>query len=83
MWCRSAAWHGFSPSITRPLIHISCLLLFHDNSKFNLFLQAALQLTEAQKEQMMHIRVLFYGKLGALRRHRKKLLQQVRFFHLQ
>ncbi len=40
-------------------------------------LQAALQLTEAQQVKMMETRRLFYAKLGAIRRQRKKLLQQV------
>ncbi len=44
---------------------------------FSFFLQATLQLTEEQQEAMMHLRRLFYGKLGALRRHRQQLLQQV------
>lgn len=40
-------------------------------------LQASLQLTESQKIGMMQVRRLFYAKLGAIRRQRQKLLQQV------
>ena len=40
-------------------------------------LQAALQLTEAQQADLMLLRRLFYAKLGALRRERRALLQQV------
>ena len=40
-------------------------------------LQAALSLTEEQQVDLMLLRRLFYGKLGALRRERKTLLQQV------
>ncbi|DBA98702.1 TPA: hypothetical protein ACH3X1_014478 [Trebouxia sp. C0004] len=40
-------------------------------------LLAALELTEAQKGDIMHLRKLFYSKLGALSRHRKELQQQV------
>lgn len=40
-------------------------------------LQAALDLSERQQADLMLLRRLFYGKVGALRRERKALLQQV------
>ena len=40
-------------------------------------LQAALQLTEEQQVDLMLLRRFFYAKLGALRRERQALLQQV------
>ena len=39
--------------------------------------QTALQLTEAQQVDLMHLRRLFYARLGALARERKQLLQQL------
>lgn len=40
-------------------------------------MQAALKLSEEQQVDLMLLRRLFYAKLGALRRERKALLQQV------
>jgi len=40
-------------------------------------LQTRLHLTEAQRTDLMHLRRLFYAKMGALKRERKQLLQQV------
>ena len=37
-------------------------------------LQAALQLTEAQQVDLIHLRRLFYGRVGALARERRQLL---------
>ena len=42
-----------------------------------LVLQASLHLTEAQQVDMLHLRRLFYAKIGALRRERRQLVQQV------
>ena len=36
-----------------------------------------MHLTEAQQADMMHLRRLFYAKIGALRRERELLLQKV------
>lgn len=59
---------------------MSLYLLKSVKFPFSCFSQATLQLTEEQQEAMMHLRRLFYGKLGALKRHRQQLLQQVRAF---
>ena len=40
-------------------------------------LQAAMQYTEAQQQDIMLLRRLFYGKLGVLARQRKQCLQRV------
>ena len=40
-------------------------------------LQVALDLTEAQKQDILHLRNLFYGKLSALATRRRELLHQV------
>ena len=64
---------------------VRCALLDHLKVQFStmfsdgqsVFLQAALDLTEEQQADLMLLRRLFYGKLGALRRERKALLQQV------
>ncbi len=40
-------------------------------------LQTRLHLTEAQRTDLMHLRRLFYAKMGALKRERRQLLQQV------
>ena len=40
-------------------------------------LQTRLHLTEAQRTDLMHLRRLFYAKMGALKRERKQLLRQV------
>ena len=40
-------------------------------------LQASLHLAEAQQVDMIHLRRLFYAKIGALRRERSQLVQQV------
>ncbi|KAL0055425.1 hypothetical protein WJX82_000314 [Trebouxia sp. C0006] len=39
--------------------------------------ETRLHLTEAQRTDLMHLRRLFYAKMGALKRERKQLLQQV------
>ena len=44
-----------------------------------LALQAAMQLTEAQQEDLMLLRRLFYGKLGVLSRERKDCLKRMPF----
>ena len=43
----------------------------------NFMLQTRLHLTEGQRTDLMHLRRLFYAKMGALKRERKQLLQQV------
>ncbi len=43
----------------------------------NCMLQTRLHLTEAQRTDLMHLRRLFYAKMGALKRERRQLLQQV------
>ena len=40
-------------------------------------LQVSLDLTESQQRDVVHLRRLFYGKLGALARQRQQLLRQV------
>ena len=40
-------------------------------------LQAAMQFTEAQQQDLMLLRRLFYGKLGVLARERKECLRRV------
>ena len=42
-----------------------------------LVLQAAMQYTEAQQQDLMLLRRLFYGKLGVLARERKECLRRV------
>ena len=39
--------------------------------------QVAMKLTEAQEQDLLHLRRLFYGKLGQLARERAALLQQM------
>ena len=40
-------------------------------------MQAALQYTEAQEQDLLHLRRLFYGKLGQLARERAALLRKM------
>jgi len=40
-------------------------------------LQAILRFTDSQQQDMLHLRRLFYGKLGQLARERASILQQV------
>ncbi len=42
-------------------------------------LQAAMQFTEAQQQDLMLLRRLFYGKLGVLARERKECLKRMPF----
>lgn len=42
-------------------------------------LQTALRLTEAQRADMLHLRKLFYAKIGAIRRDRAGLWPKVPF----
>lgn len=49
----------------------ACLPLLHCPA------QAAIDLSEAQQLDLMHLRRIFYGRLGQLLRERKQLLSQV------
>ena len=46
-------------------------------SDCRMVLQAAMQYTEAQQQDLMLLRRLFYGKLGVLARERKECLRRV------
>ena len=53
------------------LHHTACLPLLRCPA------QAAIDLSEAQQLDLMHLRRIFYGRLGQLLRERKQLLSQV------
>lgn len=80
--------HGqnMSTSQHRPYAHhmdtvdLVCLVLVAQFDFANINrspLQTTKNLTDAQVQDLLHLRRMFYGRLGQLMRHRKQLLSQV------
>jgi len=73
---QSAVCFGITPEHTKaaqPLQFMQSVTILH----CNWMVQAALRLTDAQQADMLHLRKLFYAKIGGVRRERAGLWPKV------
>lgn len=65
---------------TKPYIHVSNdapKMASMGSYKHTVDMQTVLQYTEEQEQDLMHLRRLFYGKIGQLCRERRAILKQM------